>query len=91
MSVQTTTEKSISGTITSYIAENILFVDGDLPIGADESFLETGIIDSTGILELQLFVEETFGIDVRDEEVLPENFDSLNKLATYVSRKMRTK
>jgi acyl carrier protein len=74
--------------IRAYIAENIVFVAGDLPFADDDSFLEKGIIDSTGILELQLFVEEAFGIQVRDEEVLPENFDSISQLAAYVARKL---
>ena len=50
----------------------------------DASFLEEGIVDSTGVLELVLFVEETFGITVNDEEIVPDNFDSVEKLARYV-------
>ncbi|RLC79677.1 MAG: acyl carrier protein, partial [Chloroflexi bacterium] len=47
-------------------------------------FLEEGIVDSTGVLELVMFVEETFGVTVEDEEILPENFDSVTQLARYV-------
>jgi acyl carrier protein len=54
------------------------------------SFLEEGIIDSTGVLELILFLEETFDIRVADEEVLPENLDSLDQVEAYVARKAST-
>ena len=53
----------------------------------DASFLEEGIVDSTGVLELVLFVEETFQVTVEDQEIVPENFDSVNKLAAYIQRK----
>jgi len=46
----------------------------------DASFLENGIVDSTGILELVMFVEDTFGVSVEDEEVVPSNFDSVHRL-----------
>lgn len=53
----------------------------------DTSFLETGIIDSTGVLELISFVQKKYGISVNDEELLPENFDSIARLATYIEKK----
>ena len=53
----------------------------------DASFLENGIVDSTGILELVMFVEDTFGVSVEDEEVVPSNFDSVHRLTEYVTRK----
>lgn len=53
----------------------------------DDSFMENGIIDSTGVLELVSFVEGRFDIDVKDDELVPENFDSTSKLAEYVARK----
>ncbi|OGO04520.1 MAG: hypothetical protein A2Y73_01555 [Chloroflexi bacterium RBG_13_56_8] len=55
----------------------------------DASFLESGIVDSTGVLELVLFAEETFGIQVDDHDVIPDNFDSVNQLAAYIARKQR--
>ena len=51
-------------------------------------FMEEGIIDSLGILELVMFVEQEFGVKVADEDVTPENFDSVNKLVNYVQRKL---
>ena len=74
--------------IHRYILENFLFTDDDDALDDEASFLEEGIVDSTGILELVMFVEETFGIAVKDEELLPENFDSVVQLADYVMRKL---
>ncbi len=73
--------------IQNFILENLLFTDdtGQLPV--DASFLEEGIVDSTGVLELVMFVEETFHITVKDEEIMPENFDSVQRLARYVQLK----
>lgn len=55
----------------------------------DASFLESGVVDSTGVLELVLFAEETFSINVDDHDVVPENFDSVNQLAAYIARKQQ--
>ncbi len=73
--------------IQNFILENLLFTDdiGQLPV--DASFLEEGIVDSTGVLELVMFVEETFCITVEDEEIVPENFDTVQRLARYVQLK----
>lgn len=84
MSVQTT---SVEATIRRYILENFLFTDDEGQLTDDASFLEEGIVDSTGVLELVMFVEEAFDISVEDEEILPENFDSVAQLAQYVRRK----
>ncbi|MHC5011757.1 MAG: phosphopantetheine-binding protein [Planctomycetota bacterium] len=74
--------------IRTFLAENFLFRSDGFPYGDDESLFEAGVVDSMGILELTLFVEETFGIDVPDDDVVPDNFDSVEKLATYIeSRK----
>jgi len=75
----------IQNQIRNYIVENFLF--GNNSLEDDDSFLEQGVVDSTGILELVLFVEEIFAITVDDEEVLPDNFDSIISLAGYVTRK----
>ena len=56
-------------------------------ISDKDSFLDNGIIDSTGVLELVLFLEETYGIKVEDDEIIPENLDSLENIATYVTSK----
>jgi acyl carrier protein len=53
----------------------------------NDSFLENGIIDSTGVLELVMFLEQNFDIKVADEEIIPENLDSFNNLITYLKSK----
>ena len=53
-----------------------------------DSFLENGIIDSTGVLELVSFLEEKFGIEVADEELIPENLDSITNVVNYLQRKL---
>jgi acyl carrier protein len=74
--------------IRQFIQENFLFGSPDASLNDDDSFHESGIIDSTGILELVSFVEETFGIHVNDEDLIPENFDSVNKVTNYIRRKL---
>jgi acyl carrier protein len=73
--------------IRRFILENFLYTSNEDKLKNTDSFLEEGIVDSTGILELLLFVEETFGIQVEDEEVLPDNFDSVERLTRYVQMK----
>ena len=73
--------------IRAFIAENILFSDNGYPHPDDASYLEEGIVDSMGIMELVMFVEDQFGITVEDEELVPDNFDSVSRLATYIRAK----
>jgi len=80
---------TISTQIRQYIVDNFLVSDEDFT--DDDSFLEQGIVDSTGVLELVMFVEETFGFVVPDEDIVPENFDSVAQLAAYVRRKVPAK
>jgi acyl carrier protein len=79
---------SIETQIRNYILENFLYTSDQGKLKNTDSFLEDGIVDSTGILELLMFVEETFGIKVEDEEVLPDNFDSVERLERYVETKL---
>ena len=72
--------------VREFIIENFLFGEGER-LEDDTSFLEEGIIDSTGILELVTFLEETFFIGVKDDELIPENLDSLNNIAAYLAGK----
>ena len=73
-------------TVKAYVLENFLFGD-DSRIGSGTDFLENGILDSTGVLELVGFLEEKFGIRVEDDELVPENMNSLEKVALYISKK----
>jgi acyl carrier protein len=74
--------------VRTYILENYLFTNDPDALGDDDSFMELGIIDSTGVLELIAFLEETFAIRVDEGDMLPENLDSINRLAAYLQRQM---
>ena len=77
----------VKAQIKTFVIENFLYGD-ESNLEDDTSFLRDGIIDSTGILELVGFLEETFSITVEDEELIPENLDSLNNVTNYVTKKM---
>ena len=73
--------------INNYIVENFLFGDTE-PLTDDAmSLLDNGIIDSTGVMELVAFLEGDFGLDIEDEELVPENLDSVANLVGFVTRK----
>jgi acyl carrier protein len=73
--------------IRTYIVDTFLFGDASAMLADDASLLEQGIIDSTGVLDLMMFMEEAFGIQVVDEDVVPENFDCVAGLARYAEAK----
>jgi acyl carrier protein len=70
-----------------FIIENFLFGKEDEPLTSSESLLDRGVIDSTGVLELVGFLEKTYGITIDDEELIPDNLDSIDRLVSFVSRK----
>jgi acyl carrier protein len=76
----------IENQIQQYIAENLLFSD-NFPYGADASFLGEGVLDSLGIMQLVTFVTTTFRVEVNPEDVSPDNFDSVNRLASFIRRR----
>lgn len=76
----------INLSIRSFLVENYMF-GRDLTVADSSSLLEHGIIDSTGILELVAHLEETYGISVADDELIPDNLDSIANITAYVSRK----
>jgi acyl carrier protein len=78
----------IRAEIKTYVVDNILFGDCT-KLGDDVSFQKSGILDSTGFLELINFVEEKYGIEVSDSELVPENFDTLSKMSSFVDQKRR--
>jgi acyl carrier protein len=73
--------------VRDFILENYLFTDDESVLGLDESLLERGIVDSTGMLEIIMFIEDELGVTVADEEMIPENLDSVNRITAFVSRK----
>ena len=81
-------DNTIKQQIVEFITTNFLFDETNTSIGDTDSLLETGVIDSTGVLELVAFIEETYGIKVEDEEIIPENLDSINDITFYISSKL---
>jgi acyl carrier protein len=79
---------AIAPKIRDFVARNFLFSEQGFQYEDDASFLGEGIIDSLGIIELVPFVEKTFGIAVADHELLPNNFDSVQKLTSFIARKV---
>ena len=79
--------ENIKSVIRNFIINNFLFGSVDRPIADDDSFLETGIIDSTGVLELIEFIESSFAIQIDDHELIPENLDSLDNLEKFIKLK----
>lgn len=73
--------------ITAFIVENFLFGNAKEAPAAEASFLETGLVDSTGVLEIVSFLEGKYGISVGDDELVPQNLDSVANLAAFVVRK----
>lgn len=74
--------------IRQFVISNFLFGVDDGTLTSEESFLENGIVDSTGVLELVGFLEQTYQIKVRDQELVPDNLDSLRKVSAFVQRKL---
>lgn len=76
--------------IRRFILENYLFTDDVAQLGLDDSLLGRGIVDSTGMLEIILFIEEQLGVKVADTEMVPENLDSVNRIAAFVISRRKT-
>lgn len=74
--------------IRRYIIENFLFGDASPLTGDEVSLLDNGIIDSVGVMELVAYLESDHGLTIADEELVPENLDSVDNLAEFVSRKL---
>ena len=75
-------------TIKRFILKNFLFSDDDSAIGDQDSLVRGGVLDSTGIYELILFVEEEFKFTIAPEEMVPENFDTLELMDAFIQRKL---
>jgi acyl carrier protein len=82
-------QSSFVGEVRSFVVSNYL-LGREEGLGNDDSFQEQGIIDSTGILELVSHLERTYGIEILDEDLNPDNLDSVNKIAAYLTRKLST-
>jgi len=78
---------SVEAKVRGYILENFLFTDDQSALDSSVSLLENGTMDSTGVLEVINFLEEEFGISVADEEMIPENLESVDNIVAFVARK----
>lgn len=78
---------SVEKSVRKYILENFLFTEDESELNSSDSFLDSGIIDSTGILEVISFLEEGFSIQVDDDEMIPENLDSVDNIASFINKK----
>ena len=85
---QNKSDEYIKKKLIIFIKDKFILRDDTKIPGDDDSFLEKGIIDSTGVLELVSFLEETFNIKIEDEELVPDNLDSINKITTFIQKKV---
>jgi acyl carrier protein len=76
--------------VREFIVENFLFGQDDQALSDDDSLLDNGVIDSTGVLELIAFLEDRYQITVEDMELVPENLDSVSRLAGFIQRKQQS-
>ena len=73
--------------LRTFILENYLFTNDQSKLKNSDSFLETGIIDSTGILEVITFIQDELNITIEDDEMIPENLDSVDNILTFIKKK----
>ncbi len=78
---------TIETDLRNFITENFLFGDESRTIAGSDSLIQNDLMDSTGILELVAFLEDHFGISVADEDIMPENLDSIDRITAYVTRR----
>lgn len=74
--------------IREFIVDNFLFREDRETVSDTESLLENGLMDSTGVLELVAFLESDIGIEIEDNEIVPENFDSIENISNYANAKL---
>ena len=80
-------QASIETALRKFISDNFMYRENIESLADTDSFMDKNLIDSTGVLELVFFLEKTFEIKVADEEVMPDNLDSIKKITAYVQRK----
>jgi acyl carrier protein len=80
---------NVEQTLRQFVDETFLFGQGIEKVGSDDSLVDHGIIDSTGILELVNFIEQQFQIKLADAEIVPANLDSFSRLTSFIESKVR--
>jgi len=83
-------QPNLESEIRKFITENMLFSADGFSYDDNDSLLEAGIVDSIGVMELVTFVDQTYKIAVPPEDISPDNFDSISRLANYIRRRQRT-
>jgi len=81
-------EVRVQTDLKRFIRRNFLFGNAATVILDDTSLLDAGIMDSTGVLELVAYLEENYGLKVLDDEMVPENLDSIARMTAYLQRKL---
>ena len=76
----------IRSAIRNFIEENFLFQIGDQNLADDQSLLEAGVVDSTGVLELVAFLEDTFHLQIADKDIIPQNLDTVDSITAFIRR-----
>lgn len=79
--------EEVQKALRSYVVANFLFGRDDPSLGSEDSLMERGVVDSTGVLELIQYLESAYGVRVEDEELVPDNLDSIGNLTRFVLRK----
>jgi len=79
---------TIDKDVRQFLADNFILDDGGAGLGADDSLTQAGVLDSMGVLELIMFIEQHFDVSIPDEDTLPENLDSVSRIVGYVSRRL---
>ncbi len=83
------TQAEIRDRVWGYIVDNFLYMRPNLQVDPDDSLLRKGVFDSLGVMEIIGFIEETFGVQVAQEEVTEAHFGTLNAIAGYVDAKLK--
>lgn len=80
----------IESTIERFIVEEIMFADCQTKIDADQSLIDDGILDSLALLRLMSFLQQEFGVTIEDGELIPDNFQTINIMKTFLKHKMQS-
>lgn len=86
--VRTLSENFIKEQVVEFIGTNFLYDGAVLDLGDNDSLLENGILDQTGVLELVLFIEDTYSFEIPEADLTPENFDTISNIAAYVRQRL---
>ena len=78
---------SVEQTVKNFILENYLFTDDQSALDINDSFMDKGVVDSTGMMEIIFFLEDEYNIAVADKEMISDNLDSISNIVNFIARK----